>query len=470
MEKDKGAEIIQKEEKTAGEEKQTAVRGMANREAEKKRKAENPRSAGSCLTGIPGLLLLFAGFVSSGYIGAGTVSIFFLIFFLVCSASALWCRGVCRHVFVEIEAPVDACYAGQKFVLRMQVRNRSFFPLVWLDLMIPLGARERIKRSDDANVSWYYFPGQEKPQTGLRQRFIWLLWHQEIIWNEELTALRRGCLYLSRINLQAGDGFGLSVCDVWRNLEKPLCVYIYPALVPVRSERFLQVTQEAVVRSKGCTEDITLLKSSRSYNPGDPAKRINWRLLASSGKMQVNLYETVQPGCVAFVLDLESFRKVVEYDDARTPREIYVKNGDLENMISAVASCMKKLTESRIPVALLLPAFGNSQSVVCLPGEEDMGFRSCMEAFSLVDYRGEDAAVADEDLWRISRIASSLYFCVCTDQKNRLEEQAMCLGSGRIVFLAGRRDGGNFGRFSCLYLDEIASVSEREGSGIERIS
>lgn len=57
--------------------------------------------------------------------------------------------------------------------------------------------------------------------------------------------------------------------------------------------------------SKGQTEDITILKSSRPYEPGDPMKRINWRLLAGSGRMEVNVYEKAMPGCAAFLLALE---------------------------------------------------------------------------------------------------------------------------------------------------------------------
>lgn len=465
----KGADEINNKEEKRG--KEAAFKTSAKEdEAGRKKKAKNPGSSSSRLTGIPGLVLLFLGFLLSYYVGARETGVFFLLFFLLCFASACWSRGVCRRICVEADAPAGACYAGQVFSLKLKVQNRSFFPLIWLDLLIPAGEREIIKRRDEEDASWFYFPHQEKPQTGLRQRFVWLLWHQEILWEEELTAMRRGCLHFSRVNLQAGDGFGLSVFNVWRELEKPVCVYLYPAVVPVRMERFFRNAAEAIARSRGETEDITLLKSTRSYTPGDPAKRINWRLLAASGKMQVNLYETVQPGCAAFILDLKSFRRVEVHADAQNSREIFLMRDNLENMISVIASCMKNLIERRIPVALLIPAYGRKKRMLVLPGEADMGFRACMEALSLIDYCAEDAFIAEEDLWRIGRIASSLYFCVGTDQKNELEEQAVFLGSGRATFLAGRRVTGGFGIVPWLYLDEISPVSEGGEGRDERIS
>lgn len=65
----------------------------------------------------------------------------------------------------------------------------------------------------------------------------------------------------------------------------------------------------AAARNHGHSEDMTILKNIRPYQPGDPMKRINWRHLAGSGRMEVNVYEAIMPG--AFVLDLWSFRETV---------------------------------------------------------------------------------------------------------------------------------------------------------------
>ena len=441
-------------------------------ETEKKTEQARPlRSANSILTGIPGLLALLAGFLAANYLGAKTVGAFLLLFFLLCLASACWSRGVCRRIALTARAKTEACYAGQTFFLELGVRNHSFFPLVWLDVLFPAGRRELIRRAEDEFCQWFYIPGRDQPRTGLRQRFVWLLWHQEIRWDEEVVAVRRGCLRIRRAVLQAGDGFGLSACVSRRKLEPPICVYIYPTPVPVRMERFLRITQEAVARSRGTTEDVTLLKGSRAYEPGDPARRINWRLLASSGRLSVNVYETVQPGCAAFVLDLESFRRIWEGSGSQQTREVFLMDGVLEDMISLIASCMEEFARRAIPVALLIPAYDTVKQTLCLPFEDGAGLRPCLEALSEIRYRAQDTHIGEEELWRLGRIATSLFFCVGTDEKNGLEETAAQLGAGRVTFVAGRRKSGGFGEIPCIYLDEACpAMRERGEKEDERVS
>ena len=60
----------------------------------------------------------------------------------------------------------------------------------------------------------------------------------------------------------------------------------------------------AAARNHGHSEDMTILKNIRPYQPGDPMKRINWRHLAGSGRMEVNVYEAIMPGgiCPGFMV------------------------------------------------------------------------------------------------------------------------------------------------------------------------
>ncbi len=111
--------------------------------------------------------------------------------------------------------------------------------------------------------------------------------------------MRRGIWSLPGVGLQAGDGFGLSATEDWKAFEVPVRLVIAPRLEQRDVSPFLKVSQEAIAGNRGQMEDITILKSSRPYQPGDPVKRINWRMLARSGQVLVNQYEQVMPGCTA---------------------------------------------------------------------------------------------------------------------------------------------------------------------------
>lgn len=76
----KGADEINNKEEKRG--KEAAFKTSAKEdEAGRKKKAKNPGSSSSRLTGIPGLVLLFSGFLLSYYVGARETGVFFLLFF-----------------------------------------------------------------------------------------------------------------------------------------------------------------------------------------------------------------------------------------------------------------------------------------------------------------------------------------------------------------------------------------------------
>ncbi|MCD8224331.1 MAG: DUF58 domain-containing protein [Clostridiales bacterium] len=425
----------------------------------------------SRLASLPGLCLLLFFAIVANYFQAWLISAFLLLIFLFCLGAYVWSRGVCRRVAVSVEAPCSSCHAGERGLLKLTVRNRSFFPLVWLDVIVPTGQKPLLRPAGAAEVSWFLLHGEEKRQTGIRERFVWLLWQQEIAWEEEYQAMKRGVVPIDGISLAAGDGFGLSVREEWYPLSRPLRLFIYPRLVPVQAERLMRANQEAAARSQGHTEDPTILKGSRPYQAGDPMKKINWRLLAASGQMITNVYETVQPGCAAFLLDLESFRRIEEKEEGGTKIVTrYVREQSLERMISLIASCICALNERRVRTALVIPAYGAHEAVLCLPREDSDGIQESLEALALIDYRAEDMAFPYEEFWRSSHKLGNIYLCARTDGKSALEPLLEELGRGRsgIVALSREQDGGEY---NCLYWEDITPKPKPEQEEVyERIS
>ncbi|WP_215699685.1 DUF58 domain-containing protein [Clostridium sp. MCC353] len=422
---------------------------------------EEKQSRNSLFVGIPGLCTLLFFAVTALYFQAWLVSSFLFLFFFLCLSSYAWSRGICRHVEIRTETTVPSCYAGEQVQMNLTVKNKSLFPLVWLDVILPTGKKPVVRQAGSGQFGWYYLKGKEYAETGIRERFVWLLWQQEISWSEKLETVKRGVVCIDGIGLQAGDGFGLSAKEDWYDLSVPVRILIYPRLVPVQISRFLKITQEAVSQNKGQTEDITILKSSRPYQPGDPMKKINWRLLASSGQMNVNIYETIMPGCAAFILDLAGFSRVIEHDNHQggSYEERIVLEKRLEQMISLAASLMTALAKRQVQCALILPAFGEQEAVIRLPAEGESSLLSCMEALAMLDYHGEETIFPYEEFWQSCHKMGTVYICTRTDGKNEFEELAARLGQSRVSFLVQQKTGQAAVEGGCIYAEDICGAA-----------
>lgn len=171
---------------------------------------EEKRSKSSLFSGILGIAALFSLAAAASYFQAWQAASFFFLLLFLCGSSFLWSRRVLKQIEVSVKALAGEGYTGDRLSLEINVRNNSFFPLTWLDVLLPTGTRELVCQTSAGNVRRYQLEGWREAQTGIRLRFAWLLWQQEIRWTEELTALRRGAAVLEGASLQAGDGLGLS--------------------------------------------------------------------------------------------------------------------------------------------------------------------------------------------------------------------------------------------------------------------
>ncbi len=405
---------------------------------------------------LPGLGVLLFFAVLAIYFRAQIVGAFLCFFFLLCFSSWFWSRGILHRIRLEAEAGTACCHAGGTLSLKLKVRNLSIFPLVWLDVILPVGKKELLKTDEDGEVFWFVMEHGAEALTGIRERFVWLLWQQEITWEETLVTLRRGWTCMTEASLQAGDGFGLSAQGKRYPLPKPVQLVVYPRLMQVNAQPFLKMSHEAAARNRGQQEDVTILKGSRPYTPGDSVKRINWRRLAMSGQMEIKLYETVMPGCAAFILDLESFHRMVKRQYANgSPEELVpeFQPEEMETMISLIASVVREISEHGIPSALIIPAYTEHEAVMVMPTADGDDLTRCMEALARVDYEGKKTIFPWEEFWQITHLCGDIYICSMNEKMAGYEEISELLGAGKVHRMILNRRGADTG--ACLYVDEI---------------
>ncbi|MBE5798457.1 MAG: DUF58 domain-containing protein [Clostridiales bacterium] len=418
-----------------------------------------------------GLVCLLALAVACAYWGATLMAAFVLLVLLLSLGACLWSRNVLQKTTVSIGDGQTACHAGDTLPLTLTVRSRSLFPLIWLDVTVPFGEKLIVRREGDEHPQLETGP-YAKPEYGLRERFAWLLWQHEITCEETLETLRRGVVPIEKIRLQAGDGLGMAADYRDAALERPARLVVYPRLVPVDIRPFTRLITLAEAGARGQTEDITLLKSSRPYQHGDPMKRINWRYLAMTGQMEVNQYETITPGCITFLLDLFSFRYLETYTTTKNTEEtrIVLREKALEEMLSVLASCIRAMSMQGLRFALIVPGYGTHENIICRPGSGETALYAALEALAEINYAGQETQLPADDIRRMRRKLGVIHLCSYTDAPT-LTGNMEALSCTRLRVLACLRDeqSQRTGELECTLLEDLSAATEpafaQEGGG-----
>lgn len=416
-----------------------------------------------------GLGALLAAAIACAYWGATLIAAFLLLVLLLGLGASVWSRNVLSRTCVSIADGQTACHAGDTLPLTLTVHSRSIFPLIWLDVTVPFGERLLVRREGDEHPQ-LEAELYQKPQYGMRERFAWLLWQQEITCEETLETLHRGVVPISHIRLQAGDGLGLAADSRDAALERPVRLVVYPRIVPVDIRPFTRLITLAEAGAKGQTEDITLLKSSRPYQHGDPMKRINWRYLAMTGRMEVNQYETITPGCITFLVDLFSFRYLLTYTTTKDSSEtrVVVREKALEQMLSVIASCIRALSEQGLRFALIVPGYGQVEPVLCRPASGETALYAALEALAELDYAGQETRLPADDIRRMRRKLGVIHLCSYTDSPT-LAASMEALSCTRLRALACLRDdqAQRTGEMECTLLEDLTASAAEETAAPE---
>lgn len=416
-----------------------------------------------------GLAALLALAIACAYWGATLMAAFVLLVLLLSFGASLWSRNVLAKTSVSIGEGQTACHAGDTLPLVLTIHSRSLFPLIWLDVTVPFGEKLIVRREGDEHPELEKGP-YEKPEYALRERFAWLLWQQEITCEETLETIRRGVVPIDSIRLQAGDGLGMAASSRSAALARPVRLVVYPRLVPVDIRPFTRLITLAEAGAKGQTEDITLLKSSRPYQHGDPMKRINWRYLAMTGRMEVNQYEAITPGCITFLPDLFSFRylKTVTTTKDTTETCVFLREKELEQMLSVIASCIHALSEQGLRFALIVPGYGQHEPILCRPGSDETALYTALETLAGIDYAGQETTLPADDIRRLRRKLGVIHLCAYTDSPT-LTGSMEALSCTRLRALACLRDeqAQRTGELECTMLEDLCTAAgdTQEGGG-----
>ena len=338
-------------------------------------KQDGNSASRSYFSSLAGILILTVLSILSAYFRFMNLTVFLLAVLAIGILSFVWGKLSLRSVDIDVHSLSCNVFPDENILFRVEASNKKIIPVLWIDI-----------RYFDSK------PNFLADDAELDHHITWLLSKQSASWTAEFKAGSRGVAVMQSITASSGDGFGLCSEKRGYQLSEPAMIVVYPRVFDVNTDRLIRMNVGLLASEKGCMEDNTFFKGIHDYRYGDSTRNINWRVLASQGRLAVNEYQPVVPRLVTFVLDLMSFTSWrEEVNNAGVSMVLdHVFTEELEDMISLTASCILSLTRRKVCCTLVLPAFGGKElHIVDGNGQEEQVPLLLTELAGL-EYNGEE--------------------------------------------------------------------------------
>ena len=385
-----------------------------------------------------GLAVLAAAALLSAYFGIDLLFALLTGAFMLCLISWLWTEASLKKLTIGTGRQEICGFPGDELEVNVKLKNDKMIPVVWLRADLAAGEGSCVATSADEPAA-----------------FSWVMPRQSLEWTESLSAVRRGVRTFGSLEASSGDGFGLSERSQQLQLEPPFRAVVFPKLLNVNVSPVLSKLSELELSKKGLYTDPGLIQNVRAYNGSDSLKDVNWRLLAKSGELYVNVKEKMDARRMCLVPDLESFSVTDISESPSGPVETYrIDEEGLEHMISLTASIAAELSLRGVICSLALPGYSvkdkdsgdallrEPRTIRPVPEEDQTAV--LLTALSEIDYIGGPTELPLEAVSSEYHMLGQL-FCLAGKKSRRTEALGLAQpmpvryilpeddGSGRII-------------------------------------
>jgi uncharacterized protein (DUF58 family) len=185
------------------------------------------------------------------------------------AAGMWWCRRALAHVEAKRRFNTHA-FLGERIKIDLHVQNKGRLPLPWLEL------RETLPVALAGPNSF--------------QSVINLGPRAEANFEYSVEARKRGYYQIGPLSISTGDILGLSDSLQAENQAEHLVVY--PKIIPFTSIEIPSHSPQGTLRhTRPLFEDPTRVFGKRGYISGDSLRSMDWKASASTGQLQVKLFE-----------------------------------------------------------------------------------------------------------------------------------------------------------------------------------
>jgi uncharacterized protein (DUF58 family) len=209
-------------------------------------------------------LLLIASFLRGDF---ALTLIYLIVGALV--VGMLWIRRALLQVETRRHFNNHA-FLGEKIKIDLHVQNKGWLPLPWMEL------RETLPVALVGPNSF--------------QSVIYLGPRADAHFEYSVEARKRGYYPIGPLSISTGDILGLSDSLLVQYQAEALIVY--PRIIPLTDVDIPSQSPQGTLRhTLPLFEDPTRVFGKRGYTSGDSMRRIDWKSSASSGQLQVKLFE-----------------------------------------------------------------------------------------------------------------------------------------------------------------------------------
>ncbi len=201
----------------------------------------------------------------------------------------LWSRLSLTGIKCASIVDKQKLFPGESFALCVSVANVKFLP-VWLQISVPF------EDAFDPAAGEMHF----RSECGL-------LWYQQVRFNRQLVARRRGVYRVGPAQMRVGDLFGFFSRE--KRAAGDLYVIVYPRLVPLK--RFSLPSRDffGVPGARTPVKDPIYILGTRDYQHGRPARHIHWKASARHNRLQEKVFEPSQQKKVLLAVEVSQFEK-----------------------------------------------------------------------------------------------------------------------------------------------------------------
>lgn len=224
----------------------------------------------------------------------------FLLALLVLIASVvsrMWVKYALKKLEYSRWVGESHVFFGESVPLELSIANRKILPLPWVNVQdeIPQGVT-----FPEGKVWW-----SKSRSSGFLSTTLSLSWYHRITQRYVIECNQRGFFEFGPATVRSGDLFGFSYTD--SKVEQRDQVIVYPKILPVTG---LEIPPRHPVGELGVKkqlfEDPVLVMGVKDYTPGDPMRRIHWKLSAHRGKLQTKIFEPTTSADLAIFLDVRT--------------------------------------------------------------------------------------------------------------------------------------------------------------------
>lgn len=185
------------------------------------------------------------------------------------AAGMWWSRRALARVEAKRRFNTHAFF-GETIKIHLDVRNKGWLPLPWLELRETLPV---------ALVG----PRSFQTVTSLGPR-------ADVQFEYSVEARKRGYYPIGPLSLTTGDILGLS--NTLQGKKPAEALVVYPRIIPFTAMEIPSLSPQGELRHRlPLFEDQTRVFGKRGYVSGDSLRRIDWKSSAATGRLQVKLFE-----------------------------------------------------------------------------------------------------------------------------------------------------------------------------------